>query len=275
MKSLVSIRMRASKKSRSAEKARNSSGETHISGAEGLFDSSDIQRIANNFIQRALHHERGKPDSIVITIESLQEKARRISTLPLSTLMCHSPSESKYFVQEILRFLGISARAIQAADRIIQHGNMRGASIIHERTARRLEHNRMRGVRVSRFGIQKTAAKKLGTQLSRLGIHTDTVREALILASKVASCSGIMAELCVSDDLHYTTGYIASKKLGYLRIPKIKRKGSRTGGRVFFVKNGTDISSLAHYLERIPVLVTRIAPCRRTVTIDEIQDRHN
>ena len=96
MKSLVSIRMRASKKSRSAEKARNSSGETHISGAEGLFDSSDIQKTANNFIQRALHHERGKPDSIVITIESLQEKARRISTLPLSTLRCHAPSESKY-----------------------------------------------------------------------------------------------------------------------------------------------------------------------------------
>ena len=230
--------MRASKKAGATKKTANGSGETHISGAEGLFDSSDIQKTANNFIQRALHHERGKPDSIVITIESLQEKARRISTLPLSTLSCHSPSESKYFVQEILKFLGISARAIQAADRIIQHGNMRGASIIHERTARRLEPNRMRGIRVSRFGIDKTAAKKLGTQLSRLGIHTDTVREALILASKVASCSGIMAELCVSDDPHYTTGYIASEKLGYLRIPKIKRKGSRTGGRVFFVKNG-------------------------------------
>lgn len=267
--------MRASKKSRSAEKTRNSSGETHISGAEGLFNSSDIQKIAKNFIERALHHERGTPDTIVITIESIQESQRKISSLPLSTLRCHFPSESKHFIQKILRFLGISARAIQAADRIIQHGNMRGASILHEKTARRLEHNKMRGVRVSRFGIHKTAGKKLGMQLSRLGIHTDTVTEALILASKVASCSGVVAELCVSDDPHYTTGYIASEKLGYLRIPKIKRKGSRAGGRVFFVKDGTDASSLAHYLERVPVLITHIAPCRKTVTIDEIQDRHN
>jgi len=267
--------MRASKKAGATKKTANGSGETHISGAEGLFDSSDIQKIASHFIQRALYHERGEPDTIVITIESVKENPRTIPTLPLSTLSCHSPSESKHFVQRILRSLGISARAMRAAEGIIQHGNMRGASIIHEKTARRLEHNRTRGVRVSRLGIHKTAGKKLGKQLSRLGIHTDTVTEALILASKVASCSGIVAELCVSDDPHYTTGYIASKQLGYLRIPKIKSKGSRTGGRVFFVKDGTDISSLAHYLERVPVLVTHIAPCRGTVTIDEIQNRHN
>ena len=267
--------MRASKKAGSDGGTQNSSGITHISGAEGLFESTDIQKIAKEYIQRALHHERGHPDTIVITIESLKEKPRKISSLPLATLRCDSLSESKHFVEKILRLLGISSCAIQAADRIIQHGNMRGASIIHEKTAHRLEHNRMRGVRVSRFGIQKAAAKKLGMQLSRLGIHTDTVTEALILASKVASFKGVVAELCVSDDPHYTTGYIASEEYGYLRIPRIKRKRSRTGGRVFFVKDGTDTVSLTQYLERVPVLVTRLAPFRRTVTIDEIQDRHN
>lgn len=275
MKDLVSIRMRASQKTRAAEKSRTSSGETHISGAEGLFASSDIQKITESFIQRALHHERGSPDNVVITIESVEGKPRTISTLPLSTLSCHSPSASKHCVQKILRLLGISLPAIQAAYNIIERGNMRGASIVHKKTARRLEYDRMRGVRVSRFGIHKTARKKLGMQLARLNIHTDTVVEALVLASKVASCSGIVAELCVSDDPHYTTGYIASEKFGYLRIPKVKREGSRTGGRIFFVKEKTDIASLAHYLERVPVLVTHIAPCRRAVTIDEIEDRYN
>jgi 6-carboxyhexanoate--CoA ligase len=77
-----------------------------------------------------------------------------------------------------------------------------------------------------------------------------------VLASKVASAGGVLAELCVSDDPDYTTGYLACRKLGYLRIPNIKRAGSRRGGRVFFIKGDADLNGVISYLEEKPVLVT-------------------
>ena len=42
-------------------------------------------------------------------------------------------------------------------------------------------------------------------------INTTTVKEALILASKLHHAH-IIAEVCISDDPDYTTGYFASEK---------------------------------------------------------------
>ena len=61
------------------------------------------------------------------------------------------------------------------------------------------------------------------------GLNNTTVKEAIILASKVAACRQVTAELCISDDPGYTTGYISSKKYGYVRIPHIKKKGEKNG----------------------------------------------
>jgi 6-carboxyhexanoate--CoA ligase len=96
------------------------------------------------------------------------------------------------------------------------------------------------------------------------------VREALTLASKVLSSRRIIAELCVSDDPDYTTGYIASRKFGYVRIPNIKSAGSKEGGRAFFVKEGAGIKEISNYLERVPVMIMEIAPCKGLTRIDEI-----
>jgi len=81
------------------------------------------------------------------------------------------------------------------------------------------------------------------------------VREALVLASKVAAGSGIVAELCWSDDPEYTTGYVASGH-GYIRIPHCKPLGNTVGGRIFFVNPLADLSMLENYLQHQPVLVT-------------------
>ena len=48
----------------------------------------------------------------------------------------------------------------------------------------------------------------------REGLHLE---EALILASKIASCKGIVAELCWSDDPSYVIGYVGTKD-NYERI---------------------------------------------------------
>ncbi len=262
MKNLWSIRMRASL------------SEIHISGAEGLYERSDIQKVIKRYTLRALEHPKGKPDKIVITIEDIKQKPRVISTLPVSTVNSATPDEGKDIATKLLQSLGISKRAIDKASKLIKRDNMRGAAVITAKTGERLEPDRERGVRVSRVGIEKSALKTLSSRLSRHKINTDTVKEALILASKVASCEDVIAELCASDDPYYTTGYVASKKFGYLRIPNIKYKGSKSGGRAFFVNKEIDIEGLIDYLEKTPVIVGKVASCKGIIAIDEILNSH-
>ena len=132
---------------------------------------------------------------------------------------------------------------------------MRGASLILLKSGARVEPDKERGVRVSRMGIEKSTEKNLSEKLSRAKINTPTVKEALVLASKAASWPDVIAEACISDDPDYTTGYIASKEFGYLRIPNIKREKKMHGGRVFFIRETADIAGLISYLERKPVII--------------------
>lgn len=255
-------------------KTKNSkSSEIHISGAEGLYKQSEIKEVVKNYIERALNHPRGKADKIIITIEDIRQKPKTISALPVATIKNTMPGAGEKLVRQLLQLSGVSRMAIERAFELIKKDGMRGAAIIKAEKGKRLEPDRKRGVRVSRLGITKSALKKLSLKLSRHGINTETVKEALILASKVSSCEHVIAELCVSDDPYYTTGYVASKGFGYLRIPNIKSKGSRSGGRAFFVKEGTDIRDVVEYLERRPTIIEKIFPCRGIVTFYEIHNR--
>jgi 6-carboxyhexanoate--CoA ligase len=244
--------------------------EMHISGAEGLYRKSDMQRVVRQYIERAIAHPKGKADSIVISIEEIQRKPKEIPALPVTTLHCKNPAEARKAVKEILYASGISKTAVDVALNIIRDGRMRGAAIISARKGSRLEPDRDRGIRVSRLGIGKSASGILSSKLSRHGLNNDTVKEALMLASKVVSNRDVIAELCVSDDPDYTTGYVASRKFGYVRIPHIKPQRSTHGGRTFFVKEGTDIAGFMNYLERTPAIITKVSPCRDRVSIDEL-----
>ncbi|MDH5201722.1 MAG: 6-carboxyhexanoate--CoA ligase [Nitrospirota bacterium] len=270
MKNLLSIRMRASQK----VKTRNvRSTEIHISGAEGLYKKSEIHKIVKNYIERALHHPKGMPDTVVVTIEDIRQNPLTISALPVATINNNSPTEAENSIIRTLQSLGISKKAIQKAFALIKKGGMRGAALITAKNGNRLEPDRERGIRVSRLGMNKPALKVLSAKLSRHGINTDTVKEAIILASKVTSCKDVIAELCVSDDPDYTTGYVASKIFGYVRIPDIKPKGSKNGGRAFFVREGADTEYIIDYLERRPVIVGKVALCKGIMSLDEILNR--
>ena len=242
----------------------------HISGAEGLYEMSDIQGIVKRYIERALKHPKGKADKIIITMESIKQKPKSISTLPIATVNCSTPVEGKNTTIKLLLSSGISKKAIDMAFELIRRGNMRGAAIITTEKGDRLEPDKERGVRASWLGISKSASKALSLKLSKHGINTDTVKEALTLASKVASSEHVLAELCVSDDPCYTTGYVASKKFGYLRIPNIKHERSKSGGRAFFVREGIDVEGIIGYLERMPVIIRRVATCKGIMSLDEI-----
>lgn len=249
---------------------------THISGAEGLFpDEKEAQRAATEYLGRALGHPRGRPEHVSITVEKLRKKPKPIRVLPVCTLVCSSPSHARAVSRDLLETLGLSEEAIEAAfDVAYGPRAMRGGALIDAESGRRLEPDPARGVRASMMGIQKNTESSLGRHLSRFGINTPVVKEALVLASKVASARDIIAEFCVPDNPGYTTGYIASRKFGYLRLPNVKKQGSRRGGRIFFVPNGADVERIIAYLEDTPVLVTGLSEVRGEILPDELIGRH-
>jgi 6-carboxyhexanoate--CoA ligase len=279
---MLSIRMRASREKRrpaaershSGSESRNDNSEitdTHISGAEGLFNDSEAMKVVREYVERALTHPRGQPDRITITIEKVKGRARMISSLPVTTLKNKSLSESERHIARLLDGSGVSGIAMEEAIKVIKRDEaMRGAAVIRAGSGRRVEPDKVRGVRASKLGISGSAAVKLSRQLAGEGINTTTVREAVILASKVASCREVVAELCVSDDPDYTTGYVASRKYGYVRIPEMKKKGSGKGGRVFFVAEDAYIPLVEEFIERKAVVINSVNECRGVRSIDEI-----
>ena len=102
----------------------------------------------------------------------------------------------------------------------------------------------MRGIRVSHMDA-------CGNETRSMNVH---MREALVLATKVQSCPGIVGELCWSDDPDYTVGYVACNGI-YHRIPNMKEMGNPIGGRVFFVDTNRPIREIVDYLENTTVLV--------------------
>ncbi|MBF0559617.1 MAG: 6-carboxyhexanoate--CoA ligase [Nitrospirae bacterium] len=228
----------------------------HISGAEGLYDTRELPQTVTAYVRRVLGHSRGLPDTINITIESMEQGPVSVPLLNVKTIRCSSPDRAHKIISEILTDMDITQRAISAASRVLTSTNvMRGASLITARTGLRIEPDKKRGVRVSRLGIKRAERRKLALSLSRLRINTETVQEALLLASKAASCQGILAEVCISDDPDYTTGYIAGRDIGYVRIPNIKSRCDMHGGRVFFIREEADPDPIINYLEREPVLL--------------------
>jgi len=254
----------------------NESLEMHISGAEGIYERESIPEVIEEYIKRAILHPRGKPDRIEIAIERLGTRPKTIRSLPIKTVVCGSARTARDHISRILVKAGVSPAALDGAQKVVYaERTMRGASLICSRSGRRVEPDRERGIRASRLGIGRMAAGMLSRELEGGGIDSGTVREAVVLASKVASCKYVIAELCVSDDPDYTTGYVASRKFGYVRIPHIKKKGDRRGGRVFFIKDDADLKDIISYLEETPVLVDKVSECLGVVALDEVIDNRH
>ncbi len=271
---MVSIRMRASVRSR--EQARKKSHGLHISGAEGIFERALTGEVIQGYIKRAMNHSRGKPDRIEIKIEKIRSEPKKIRSLPVTTVRCRSTDHAQRCIRDLLFLAGTSDTAVRNALKVVFGPIvMRGASLICALSGRRVEPERRRGVRASRLGIGRDAAEVMNKVLNRAGIDSDTVKEALVLASKVSSCKDVIAELCVSDDPDYTTGYVSARKFGYVRVPHIKRRGDKRGGRVFFVRDDADLEKVIAFLEKKPVLIEDVSECLGVLSINEIIGKHH
>jgi 6-carboxyhexanoate--CoA ligase len=244
---------------------RASASGKHISGAERIVRERDIPVATEQLAQRAISHERGAPDTIHITVERVSEPITHIEALPITTVKTRSHKEAEKLALIALVNSGVTPTVAHHALRLIQRGpapeggNMRGAVIMHRESGERLEPDNQRGVRATRMDMSEDAAESLKRQLlvHGLGERADVIREALVLASKVAHFQTV-AEVCVSDNPSNHVGYVASKTLGFLRIPHLKSKTSAfNGGRVFFVDEVSGLQEYIEYLEHTPVIIHR------------------
>ncbi len=251
MNDLYSVRMRAS------------SGDVHISGAERIVPEKEVDAVISELASRAVTHERGRPDSITFSVDPINpEKIVRLSALPIATIEVANLNAGRELAMKELVRAGVSETAARIALKAITEGgaapgvNMRGAMIIDAGSGERLEPDRRRGVRARHVDYDEDFLPELSAVLRERGLDKTHLKEALVLATKVANAPFAVAELCISDDPGYVTGYVASQKHGYVRITKLKAAGDPMGGRAFFVDGSQfRIEQYLEYMRETPVLV--------------------
>ncbi len=248
---------------------RASVGSRHLSGAERIIPIEKLEDTAHEFVARAL----GKgslPDRIVLGVDALSAGSLiALKALDLVTLTVQGVSESREAALKTLEMAGVSEKAVEDAMRLISTGaalsgeNMRGAMIMDARTGERLEPDRERGVRASRFDWTEPASNRIDLLLADAGLTHFRTKEALALATKVAHAPAMVAELCWSDDPDYTAGYVASIRTGYVRFPFLKEYGDPRGGRAFFVNgDALNTDALIEYLQKAAVRIAEAGTCR-------------
>lgn len=274
MHHLYSVKMRA------AQGGSHEAGGKHISGAERIVRAEEMAAVARQLVQRAQRHERGSPDFINIKIEALAGKGiRELTSLPVYTLQAGNCGEGLLLAGKLLELTGIKPDVAQQAVKCLLdgpapgRGNMRGAVLFDVHTGRRLEPDAGRGVRAANMDYHPHVVKELEQKLAVYDLNNSHVREALCLATKVASVPSITAELCWSDDPGYTAGYVASAGLGYIRLEHLKEKGSERGGRVFFFDPCRgQLEEAVRRLEEEPCLITGLGKINDKMSFNTFKD---
>ena len=233
-----------------AIKMRASKGDVHLSGAERLVGKEQILPASQSLLERALNHANGNADTVHLKIEVLDASAfLKIPSLPVTEMSATNTDEAFSILKRLLKENGIQNAEVCLS--LLKNASpMRGAMLVDIRTLQRCESDPKRGVRATYMDGERVC----------FGAEKNHFREALILATKVSSAPHIVGELCISDDCNYTTGYFASKKSGYVRIPNLKAHGDPHGGRIFLY-DGTseeDLKETLYYLEHQAVVITNL-----------------
>lgn len=247
--SLYSVKMRASE-----------SG-THISGAERIVPSSAAPRTAAALVTRALTHSKGMPDFINVKLER-PSSIVRLKSLPVTTHATRTPEEGMTLAAELLAKDGIG-RVAEIMAKFAETYALRGAMLLDADTLERLDPNPERGVRATCMDDADSTLKGVPSAKNHFA-------EAIVLATKVQNAPGIIAEICVSDDPDYTTGYVATRSLGYHRITNIKERGSPLGGRIFLYRGPrSNVTETIRFLEQQAVLVEDVPAISADATTDK------
>jgi 6-carboxyhexanoate--CoA ligase len=240
-----SLKMRASQQIGEGDQKR----EQHISGAERIVSREAVEAVCSAMARRALTHSKGDPDFINIKIEKVCEKDIQIlKALPVTRVDVDSWQQG---LDKAFEFIDQAAELKdfrkKLPELLRETFPMRGAMLYDIATGERLEPDHERGVRATYMDALRS---------SDVDSQKNHFNEAIVLATKVANAPGMVAELCISDDPEYVTGYVASKELGYVRIMKMKELGDENGGRIFlFDSRKAKAEECIEYLQKKKVLV--------------------
>lgn len=243
---LFSVKMRASKEENGVPK--------HISGAEKILTEEQVYQCVNALIERGLHHDKGEADFLNIKIEkATEEEIEYLDALPVTTVSVDTYQEG---IAQIDKFLSeINAPSFDKIRKFLEESYaMRGAMLLDVKNLCRLEPDCNRGIRATYMDQERNGKQNFA-------LNKNHYEEAVVLATKVANCPGIIGEICISDDPGYVTGYVASKECGYRRITKLKELGSENGGRIFlFDPTKANVSETIDYLQKKKVIVRNVRP---------------
>ena len=242
MTDLFSVKMRASKMCYGKS--------FHISGAERIVPQTLVADVSSELLLRAQNHSKGSPDNINLKVERIDEtNIIYLNAIPVETLDVCTWQDGRNKISELMHQSGI-ANVDEIMELFKDTYAMRGAMLLDIDTMERLEPDKERGIRATYMDYAETDMSSVGKK--------NHFAEALILATKVVSHPNIIAEICVSDDPDYVTGYFASKELGYVRITKLKEFGSADGGRIFLYRGSkAEIQNCIDYIQKQPVLVRK------------------
>ena len=266
--SLYSVRMRAS-----------SHGQ-HLTGAERIVPEATVSEVTAALTARAMSSANGVLEEIHCSVEKIDPVSVLYKQLPdVSTYQVDEWQEGRHAAISLLTNVGVQKSIASRAVELLANGAgpegcvMRGAVIMNVKNGERLEVDQARGVRVSRMDLSPEYRPALEAELVSSGLAHHRVLEALVLAGKVLSAPGMVAELCWSDAPNYTTGYVADPQGGYQRISDMKLPGDSRGGRVFFVDlSKTTFDGLVDYLQRQVVLFNSsgtISSPQKWLSVDE------
>jgi 6-carboxyhexanoate--CoA ligase len=235
----------------------------HLSGAEDLVLEKDlgekIQEFSRKlfpFLENATHLS---PVQLIITVDPIPDGTiLERNLLPVQIMNSHSKPETLTGLHSLLSEIlqnGSASKILDIFHEEILSKKVRNGAFLITPSGKFLMSDLPDGVRTTHVGCEPGLRKHLEQELSSiLQKPNHRFLEALILSSKVLSSEDILLELCVSDDPHYSTGYMASRPFGYVRIPHLKPEGHAMGGRLYVVKENVDLPNLLGFLRTKPVL---------------------
>lgn len=260
MKELFNIKMRASKCSKDRGESK------HISGAEKISCVDSLDSVVKGLVDRAFNHEKGKPDSINISIDKVDKsKITYIPCIDVATIESETPCDGRNHIVRLLQQVNIEDRETrEILDVLDNNWGMRGSILFDVSNMERVDsketnNNGKRGIRATGMDWDERTKDELERTLEDHSLNNNHVKEALVLASKVIYPKGVLAEICISDDPNYTTGYVSIKNQGYFRITNLKKIGSQKGGRIIlFDSTQADVNEYINFLEHDITLIYSI-----------------
>ena len=234
-------------------KMRASQRDQHISGAERIVPKESVENVCQAMVRRAMTHSKGDPDFINVKIEKVSaEDIQLLKALPVTRVDVETAEEGLKKAFSLLR--NDALKSVMASEAtpselacLKETFPMRGAMLYDIATGKRLEPDKRRGVRATYMDALHS---------SEVDGKKNHFNEAIVLATKVANAPGMVAEICISDDPNYVTGYVASQKMGYVRIMKMKEMNDENGGRIFlFDSRKASAEECIQYLQEKKVLV--------------------